>query len=33
MKLTDLKKSADATAAEVEAVRKHATRYEIAERG
>lgn len=33
MKLTDLKKSADATAAEVEAARKHAIRYGIVEGG
>lgn len=33
MKLTDRKKYADAKAAEVEAARKRATRYEIEERG
>ena len=32
MKLTDIKKNADTKAAEVEAARKHARRYEIAEK-
>lgn len=32
MKLTDRKKYADAKAVEVEAARKHATRYEIVKR-